>query len=96
MHYFYAEYAPMTTISILTPNGDEKASRQVSIFKESFVNDLTEKMIKLSHEQNLYHNDIFAIGVVIDAEQMLGRQSKEQLQQELEASFSFTDRKSVV
>ncbi|WP_077324097.1 hypothetical protein [Virgibacillus siamensis] len=90
MHYFYAEYGPITTISILTPNGDKKASRQVSVSKESFVNDLTEKMIELSHEQNLYHNDICAIGVVVDATEMLNWESKKQLQQELEASFSFT------
>src|SRR5699024_1874287 len=90
MHYFYAEYGPMTTISILTLNGDEKASRQVSVSKESFVNDLTEKMIELSHEQNLYHDDIFAIGVVVDAVETLGKESKEQLHQELEDSFGFT------
>lgn len=90
MYCFFAEYAPLTTISILTSNGDVKASRKVFVSKETFVNNLTEKMIELSHEQGLYHNDIFAIGVVVDAEEMLGQESKEQLQKDLEASFGFT------
>lgn len=90
MHCFLAEYAPIeTTISILASNGDVNASRKVSISKESFINDLTKKMIELSHEQGLYHHDIFAIGVVVDAKEMLGRGS-EQLQKELASSFGFT------
>ncbi|WP_080875962.1 hypothetical protein [Oceanobacillus timonensis] len=90
MHCFLAEYAPTeTTISILASTGDVNASRKVSISKASFVNDLTKEMIELSHEQGLYHHDIFAIGVVVDAKEMLERES-EQLQKELVSSFRFT------
>ncbi|MFD1067073.1 hypothetical protein [Oceanobacillus locisalsi] len=90
MHCFLAEYAPKeTTISILASTGDVNASRKVYISQASFVTDLTNKMIELSHEQGLYHHDIFAIGVIVDAKEMLGRESK-QLQQELASSFGFT------
>ncbi|MCJ7841345.1 hypothetical protein MUB24_10615 [Lederbergia sp. NSJ-179] len=40
--------------------------------------------------KGLYHHDIFAIGVVVNVEELLGQESKEQLQKELEASFGFT------
>ncbi|WP_411954333.1 hypothetical protein ACKXGF_14145 [Alkalibacillus sp. S2W] len=89
MHIFLAEYkSSTTTISILDQKGKAIANRDVEIPEYSFVNKLTKELIELSHEQELYHDDIFGIGVVANYG-TLKFQSKEEFQQHLESSFGF-------
>ncbi|SFA93919.1 hypothetical protein SAMN04488072_10428 [Lentibacillus halodurans] len=91
MHGFLAEYVSSTTkISIINADGKITASQEVLIPKDSYVQILTKEMIEFSHEQKLYHNDIFAIGVAVDPVDTLGFQSYEQFKKELESSFGFS------
>lgn len=90
MHVFLAEYSfSATTISILDKSGYLKASRDVYIPIDSFVKTLTSELIDLSHEQNLYHNDIFAMGLVVSGSAKLHWESNQKLQEKLKSSFGF-------
>jgi|SRR5699024_1058805 len=90
MHSFFAVISSSSaTISILDQHGTVEAERKIDIARQSLVRDFTEKMIDLSHEQELYHNDISAIGVIADPTRDLGWDSEQQFKQDLEASFGF-------
>src|SRR5699024_11261076 len=91
MYGFFAEYVSFqkTILSILDSEGNTIASRDVQIGKETFVQSLTSDMVDLSHEQDLYHNDIFAIGVVVNPTKSLGWEAEQQFLKEIEKFFCF-------
>ncbi|PWU67332.1 MULTISPECIES: hypothetical protein [Gracilibacillus] len=89
MYSFLAEYSPTcTALSILDKDGMTLVTREVHIPKPSFVKILTREMIQLAHEQQLFHNDISKIGVVIDSVESLNIKI-EQFIEDLETSFGF-------
>jgi len=92
MYGFFAEYvsSQKTILFILDSEGNTIASRDVQIGKETFVQSLTSDMIDFSHEQDLYHNDIFAIGVVVNPTKSLGWETEKQFQKEVEKFFGFS------
>lgn len=91
MYGFFAEYVSpeKTMISILDPNGNTIASRDVRIAKTSFIQSLTNEMITLSHEQELYHNDIVGIGIIVNPTKTLEWETEQQFKRDVEASFGF-------
>jgi|SRR5699024_1384730 len=91
MYGFFAEYVSpeKTVISILDPDGKTIASRDVRIAKASFIQSLTNEMITLSHEQELYHNDIFGIGIIVNPTRTLEWETEQQFKRDVEASFGF-------
>ncbi|WP_152655705.1 hypothetical protein [Oceanobacillus sp. CFH 90083] len=93
MYIFLAEYkGSITTISILSHDSKIIATRDVTISSTDYVQTLTKELIELSHEQELYHNDISGIGVVIDYS-IINYTSEAALITDLESSFGF---KSIV
>lgn len=92
MYGFFVRYVSSeeTVLSILGEDGSLIATRSVQIGKISFVESLTSEMIALSHDVDLYHHDIFAIGVVVDPIATLEWETETYFKQSLEASFGFT------
>jgi len=89
MHGFLAQFQlERSKISIINDNGETIAKKYVFIPKENFINNLTTEMIELSHEHNLFHNDIAGIGLISNVSDVK-YSSKDKLIQDLENSFSF-------
>ena len=89
MNYFLAivnEHA--TDIKIITEDKvlDDKL---VSLPNNEYVRALADEIIELSHQNNLYHNDIKRIGLKVDDISLIGYGDIKSLHRDLESTFGF-------
>ncbi|WP_210137605.1 hypothetical protein [Staphylococcus sp. GDH8C109P] len=89
MNYFLAIFkGKETDIKIITETKviDEKS---VSVPSHNYVKSLAEEIIELSHQNNLFHNDIKGIGLNIDDPEHIGYNSVESLKNDMTSTFGF-------
>ena len=89
MYYFLAIFKENETdIKIIT---EEKIidDKNVSLPSNNYVKSLAEEIIELSHQNNLFHNDIQRIGLQIDDPERIGYITVETLKDDMESTFGF-------
>ncbi len=89
MYYFLAIFkGKETDIKIITEAKviDEK---NVSVLSHNYVKALAEEIIELSHQNNLFHNDIKSIGLSIDNPEHIGYNSVASLKHDMTSTFGF-------
>ena len=89
MNYFLAIFkGKETDIKIITETKviDEKS---VSVPSQNYVKSLAEEIIELSHQNNLFHNDIKSIGLSIDNPEHIGYNSVASLKHDMTSTFGF-------
>ncbi|PTK89539.1 hypothetical protein [Staphylococcus gallinarum] len=88
MYYFLAIYnGNQTEIKIITENSSID-NKKLSI-KNNYVKSLADEIINLSHQNNLFHNDIKRIGLKIEEPGLIGYETVETLKTDLETKFGF-------
>ncbi|MBU0439323.1 hypothetical protein [Staphylococcus succinus] len=89
MYYFLAIFKEKETdIKIITEQSvvDDKS---VSVPSNHYVKSLAEEIIELSHQNNLFHNDIKRIGLKIDNPEQIGYDTVQSLKHDMEKTFGF-------
>lgn len=89
MYYFLAVFKENETdIKIITEHRvvDDK---HVSLPTNNYVKSLAEEIIDLSHQNNLFHNDIKRIGLKIDDPEFIGYDTITTLKNDMESTFGF-------
>ncbi|MGW7976779.1 hypothetical protein BU116_04195 [Staphylococcus xylosus] len=89
MYYFVAIFKDNETeIQIISEESiiDDK---RITIPNENYVNALAEEIIELSHQNQLYHNDIKRIGLSINDYKVVGYDTMDELQKDLASTFGF-------
>ncbi len=89
MYYFLAIFKENETdIKIITEESvvDDK---NVSLPRDNYVQALAEEIIELSHQNNLFHNDLKGIGLNIENPELIGYNSIESLKRDMESTFGF-------
>lgn len=89
MYYFLAIFKEdETDIKIITEHRvvDDKL---VTLPSNNYVKSLAEEIINLSHQNNLFHNDIKRIGLKIEKPGLIGYETVETLKTDLETKFGF-------
>ena len=89
MNYFLALYkGDETEIKIITEQSviDDK---NVSIPSNNYVKSLASEIIELSHQNNLFHNDIQSIGLQIDSLELIGYNTVKSLKDDMTSTFGF-------
>src|SRR5699024_12881598 len=89
MYYFLAIFkGKETDIKIITEAKviDEK---NVSVPSHNYVKALAEEIIELSHQNNLFHNDIKSIGLSIDNTEHIGYNCVASFKHDMTSTFGF-------
>ncbi|MFQ3845014.1 hypothetical protein AABD41_10785 [Staphylococcus pseudoxylosus] len=89
MYYFVAIFKDNETeIQIISEESiiDDK---HITIPNDNYVNALAEEIIELSHQNQLYHNDIKRIGLCINDYKVVGYDTIDALQKDLASTFGF-------
>ncbi|WP_323703466.1 hypothetical protein [Mammaliicoccus sp. Dog046] len=90
MNYFLANYQQSKTeLNIITDTGNTIASKEVELSDKDYVKQLAKEIIELSHEYDLYHNDLNGIGLVIKDFKDIHYTSEASLISDLESTFGF-------
>ena len=89
MYYFLAIFKEdETDIKIITEHRvvDDKL---VTLPNNNYVKSLAEEIINLSHQNNLFHNDIKKIGLKIDNPEAINYDTVTTLKYDMESTFGF-------
>ncbi|PHK48474.1 hypothetical protein [Staphylococcus edaphicus] len=89
MYAFLAIQKEHETIIKIITEATVVDSKQVALSSNPYVQSLADAMIELSHENNLFHNDIQRIGLNIGNIEAIGYDTHELLKSDLEATFGF-------
>ncbi|MEB7462798.1 hypothetical protein [Staphylococcus succinus] len=90
MQYFVANFSNLETqLSIIDDNNKTIDQQTVQIATENYVKDLAHYLIELSHQNNLYHDDIKGIGLCITDVELIHYDNKARLIEDLENTFGF-------
>ncbi|MDW5472530.1 hypothetical protein ACWKSJ_00545 [Staphylococcus equorum] len=89
MYYFLAIFKENETdIKIITEESVVD-DNHVSLPSNNYVKSLAEEIIELSHQNNLFHNDIKRIGLKIDDPELIGYNTVESLKSDMASTFGF-------
>ncbi|PTI75178.1 hypothetical protein BU064_11740 [Staphylococcus succinus] len=90
MQYFVANFSNLETqLSIIDDKNKTIDQQTVQIAPENYVKDLAQYLIELSHQNNLYHDDIKGIGLRMSDIELIHYDDKSSLIEALENTFGF-------
>ncbi|PNZ57902.1 hypothetical protein CD110_10605 [Staphylococcus casei] len=90
MQYFVANFSNLETqLSIIDDKNKTIDQQTVQIAPENYVKDLAQYLIELSHQNNLYHDDIKGIGLRMSDIELIHYEDKARLIEALENTFGF-------
>ncbi|MGD6769345.1 hypothetical protein VQ049_03170 [Staphylococcus arlettae] len=89
MNYFLALYKGNETEIKIISEESVLDDKNVSLSNNDYVKSLANEIIELSHQNNLFHNDIQRIGLQIDDPEPIGYITVETLKDDMESTFGF-------
>ncbi len=89
MYYFVAIFKDNETEIQIVSEESIIDDKRITIPNENYVNALAEEIIELSHQNQLYHNDIKRIGLCINDYTLVGYDTMDALQKDLASTFGF-------
>ncbi|CEF19851.1 hypothetical protein [Staphylococcus xylosus] len=89
MYYFVAILKDNETEIQIISEENIIDDKRITIPNKNYVHALAEEIIELSHQNQLYHNDIKRIGLCTNDYKVVGYDTTEALQKDLASTFGF-------
>lgn len=89
MYYFVAILKDNETEIQIISEENIIDDKHITIPNKNYVHALAEEIIELSHQNQLYHNDIKRIGLCTNEYKVVGYDTTEALQKDLASTFGF-------
>lgn len=90
MNYFVAQFgAEETKLVIIDKHKKVIDSTKAALDNDNYVKQLADSLIELAHKNELYHDDLNGVGLIINDIKQINYTDQETLINDLESTFNF-------